>query len=162
MKQLTVTITTVLTPDPVTIDAGDIVVWVNNTSDPQTASSNDAGQTFTTGPIQPNANSLPIAVPASTVYSVSPAGLQGSITVTMPLSFGTDIKPLFTAMDQDHMLNQVGLFDLWKYDDVKAHADDILGAVTDGSMPPPGNGEEQWSPSQVKKFKDWMDGGFLP
>jgi hypothetical protein len=30
----------------------------------------------------------------------------------MALSFAADIKPMFAAMDQDHMLNQVGLFDL--------------------------------------------------
>lgn len=80
----------------------------------------------------------------------------------MALSFATDIKPLFTTMDQDHMLNQVGLFDLWKYDDVKANADAILAAVKDGSMPPSGSGEPAWPPSQVDKFKQWMDGGFQP
>jgi hypothetical protein len=70
-----------LNPDPVVMAGNDVVVWTNHTAVVQTASSNDGGQTFTTGPIQPNSNSLPIAVPASTAYTVSPAGLAGMITV---------------------------------------------------------------------------------
>ncbi len=84
MNQETVTITTTLDPDPVTITAGDIVVWTNNTSTVQTASSDDGGQTFTTGPVQAGASSLPITVPSSTTYTVSPAGLNGTVTVNSP------------------------------------------------------------------------------
>jgi len=80
----------------------------------------------------------------------------------MPISFAADIKPLFTAMDQDHMLNQVGMFDLWSHSDVKANANTIYGAVFNGSMPPPGSGEARWPQSQIDKFKAWMDGGFEP
>src|ERR1017187_6710565 len=161
MNQSTVTIGAKLNPDPLSITAGDIVVWVNNTAEAQNASSNDGGQTFITGLIQPNGNSLPITVRTSTTYTVSPAGLLGSITVNVALS-STDIKPLFTAMDQDHMLNQVGLFDLWSYSDVKANANAIYGAVKDGSMPPPGSGEAPWPQSQVDKLKQWIDGGLQP
>lgn len=82
VKQATVTITTALQPDPVKIHAGDIVVWVNSTKAVQTVSSNDGGQTFTTGPVQPDANSLPITVPKTTAYSVSPAGLKGTVSVS--------------------------------------------------------------------------------
>ena len=53
----------------------------------------------------------------------------------MALSFATDIKPMFTAMDQDHMLNQQGMFNLWDYNDVKTNASAILGAVKSGRMP---------------------------
>jgi plastocyanin len=81
MKQHTIVISSVLTPNAITIAAGDTVVWVNNTTTTQTASSDDGGQTFTTGPIQPGANSLPITVPASTSYTVSPTGLRGSLVV---------------------------------------------------------------------------------
>jgi hypothetical protein len=80
-QQSTVTIGNTLIPDPLQIDAGDVVVWRNSTPAVQAASSDDDGQTFTTGPIQPTANSLPISVPASTGYTVSPAGLRGSIAV---------------------------------------------------------------------------------
>jgi plastocyanin len=75
-------ITGMLNPDPLTMNRGDAVVWTNNTAAVQNVNSNDAGQTFTTGPIQPNANSLPITVPTSTSYSVSPAGLAGTINIT--------------------------------------------------------------------------------
>lgn len=162
MTEHTVTIAAALNPDPLTIITGDTVVWVNNTPAVQTAGSIDGGQTFTTGPIQPNADSMPITVRKSTPYTVSPAGLSGNITVNMALSFAADIKPLFTAMDQDHMLNQIGLFDLWSYADVKANADAIYSAVKNGNMPPPGSGESQWPASQVDKFKQWIDGGLQP
>jgi hypothetical protein len=80
----------------------------------------------------------------------------------MALSFATDIKQMFTAMDQDHMLNQVGMFDLWNYGDVKANADAIYEAVNAGSMPPSDSGEAAWSASQVSKFKQWIDEGLQP
>jgi plastocyanin len=81
IKSQTVSIGASLNPGSLTITAGDIVVWVNNTSQAQTVSSVDAGQTFTTGAIQPGAKSLPITVPASTAYNVAPAMLSGNITV---------------------------------------------------------------------------------
>lgn len=79
----------------------------------------------------------------------------------MALSFAKDIKPMFTAMDQDHMLNQVGMFDLWSYDDVKSNATSIYSSVEAGTMPPSGSGA-QWTPAMVAKFKRWMDDGFQP
>jgi hypothetical protein len=80
----------------------------------------------------------------------------------MGLSFATDIKPMFTAMDQDHMLNQVGLFDLWNYDDVKSNATAIYNDVQSGRMPPSDSGEPRWSPDKVATFKQWMDENFPP
>jgi plastocyanin len=81
VNQNSVTIANALIPSSITIAPGDTVVWVNQTAGVQTASSNDGGQTFTTGPIQPGASSLPITVPGSTGYRVSPAGFPGTITV---------------------------------------------------------------------------------
>lgn len=72
----------------------------------------------------------------------------------MSTSFAADIKPLFTALDREHMM---GSFDLWDYDDVKAHAAEIYSAVEDGSMPPPGSGEPRWPADIVARFKSWMD-----
>jgi len=80
----------------------------------------------------------------------------------MAPSFAADVKPLFTALDQDHMLNQVGMFDLWNYSEVRAHATIIYQAVSNGTMPPPGSGEVRWPQDQIDKFKAWMDGGFEP
>ena len=76
----------------------------------------------------------------------------------MALSYKTDIKPLFTALDQDHMLNQQGMFDLWSYDDVQANADIIYTAVKSGRMPPEKG--SQWPADRVAKFKQWMDEGY--
>ena len=75
------------------------------------------------------------------------------------VSFASDIKPMFTALDQDHMLNRQGMFDLWNYDDVKNNADSILGAVKSGRMPPPGE-EPRWTKEMVQKFQDWIDQGY--
>jgi len=72
----------------------------------------------------------------------------------MATSFATDIKPMFTAMDRNHML---GAFDLWNYDDVKKHASDIYRTVEDGSMPPSDSGEARWTPDKVARFKSWME-----
>jgi hypothetical protein len=82
----------------------------------------------------------------------------------MALSFATDIKPMFTAMDQDHMLNQQGLFDLWSYDDVSTpdNATAIHAAVAAGKMPPPNSGEPRWTEEKVAKFQQWIDEGYPP
>jgi plastocyanin len=80
IKEVTVTIGTALKPDPIHINAGDIVVWANATATVQTVNS-DTGQSFTTGAIQPNENSLPITVPGTTTYTVTPANLHGAVKV---------------------------------------------------------------------------------
>ena len=72
----------------------------------------------------------------------------------MATSFATDIRPLFTAMDRDHMM---GSFDLWDYNDVKANASGIYSTVEDGSMPARDSGEPRWSPDMVAPFQI-MDG----
>jgi hypothetical protein len=79
----------------------------------------------------------------------------------MALSFEKDIKPLFNAVDQDHMLNQMGMFNLWDYNDVKSNASDILGAVSKGKMPPKADGGP-WPKEKVQKFQDWINEGCQP
>jgi hypothetical protein len=76
----------------------------------------------------------------------------------MAVSYQRDIKPLFTQMDRDHMLNS---FDLWNYDDVKTNAEPIYAAVEGGTMPPPGT-EPRWSADRVQAFRQWMRDGYLP
>ena len=79
-------------------------------------------------------------------------------------SFNADILPLFTQIDIDHMANH---FDLSKYEDVKANAQNILarlqahgGAV----MPPPPakGGDGPWSAKWIALFQTWIDDGCLP
>ena len=89
-EQITVVVSGTLNPDPIEINAGDLVVWQNNTAAVQTASSDDGGETFTTGPVQQNANSLPIVVPQTTTYTVTPAGLHGNITVDAGFHFANN------------------------------------------------------------------------
>ena len=75
----------------------------------------------------------------------------------MATSYATDIRPLFREMDIEEMKVN-GSFDLSKLDDVKKHAKDIFGRLSDGDMPC----DAAWSPANVQKFKQWMDDGMLP
>ena len=68
------------------------------------------------------------------------------------LSFTRDIQPLFRESDRDSMLFA---FDLWNYNDVCKHAEDILERLTDGSMPCDG----EWPEEQITQFQHWIDVG---
>jgi hypothetical protein len=46
-------------------------------------------------------------------------------------------------------------FDLWSADDVRAHATEILGRLSNGSMPCDG----AWPEPQVAVFRRWTDTG---
>ncbi len=74
---------------------------------------------------------------------------------TQPTSFAKDIRPLFRAKDINSMKNA---FDLSSYDDVRAHADAILGRVSAGSMPCDG----PWPREQVDVFSRWVEEGMKP
>ena len=67
-------------------------------------------------------------------------------------TFKSDIRPLFRESDRDAM---IAAFDLWSFDDVKANADAILGAVRSGSMPC----DTEWPEAQVELLQRWIDGG---
>jgi hypothetical protein len=67
-------------------------------------------------------------------------------------SFARDIQPLFRASDREAM---DFAFDLWDYDDVRAHAEDILERLADGTMPCDG----EWSDEQIAAFRRWRDAG---
>jgi hypothetical protein len=66
--------------------------------------------------------------------------------------FARDIQPLFREEDRESM-NFV--FDLWNYDDVRAHAELILERLEDGSMPCDG----EWPPEQIELFRRWIEAG---
>lgn len=72
------------------------------------------------------------------------------------LSFARDIRPLFTAMDVDHMHKAMDLADR---DSVFAHAAAIYTAVSQGIMPPPSSGEARWTADTCARFKAWWDQG---
>ena len=71
------------------------------------------------------------------------------------LSFVRDIKPLFRQHDRQSMEKA---FDLWSFDDVRAHASDILERVKYGSMPCDG----AWPPERVQVFQRWVESGTAP
>ena len=73
--------------------------------------------------------------------------------MTDAIGFEADIKPLFRERDQRSMKR---MFDLWAYDDVKAHAEAIVEAVRNGSMPC----DEAWPGADVEKFQQWIDSDF--
>ena len=79
----------------------------------------------------------------------------------MTVSFETDIVPLFTSMDIEHM-RRAGL-SLDDYASMRPPGDRrrrIYEQVSSGGMPPAGSGEEPWPEDRVQLFKAWMDGGY--
>jgi CDGSH-type Zn-finger protein/truncated hemoglobin YjbI len=72
-----------------------------------------------------------------------------------PVGFAAHIKPLFRARDRQSMSFA---FDLWSYDDVRAHAADIEQRLHDGTMPCDG----AWSAARIEVFKRWADTGLRP
>ena len=71
------------------------------------------------------------------------------------VSFERDIRPLFREVDHDSM---DWLLDLWSYEDVKAHATEILAQLQAGAMPCDG----AWPAEQVALFQRWAEGIMAP
>lgn len=78
---------------------------------------------------------------------------------TAPLSFATDIRPMFTQMDVDHMS---AFMDLSNRDSVFENADGIYDTVLSGVMPPQSSGETRWTPEMCATFKRWQEQGGPP
>jgi hypothetical protein len=77
--------------------------------------------------------------------------------MTMPVSFATDIRPLFRESPDVDSMQGCGL-DLSSFEDVKARASDIYARLMDGSMPC----DEPWPAKHLGLFRLWMDEGFAP
>lgn len=71
---------------------------------------------------------------------------------TEPVSFETDIKPMFRERDRNSM---EFAFDLWSHDDVSENADAILSRLKAGTMPCDG----AWPQPQVDLFERWVASG---
>ena len=67
-------------------------------------------------------------------------------------SFARDIRPLFRESDRESM---DFAFDLWDYNDVRTHAEDILERLTEGSMPCDG----EWPAVEIAQFRCWVEDG---
>lgn len=79
----------------------------------------------------------------------------------MLVGYATDIRPLFTQTDIDHM---AFFCDLSSYDDVKTNAQEILGRLkaTDDTVMPPETSGGPWSAANVAKFEKWIADGCQP
>ena len=67
-----------------------------------------------------------------------------------PVRFEQHIKPLFRPYDRQAMSFA---FDLWSYDDVRQHAEAILGQLQAGTMPCAG----AWPQEKIDVFSRWAD-----
>ncbi|HEX4012910.1 MAG TPA: hypothetical protein VHX17_03355 [Candidatus Cybelea sp.] len=76
------------------------------------------------------------------------------------ISFASDIRPLFTDMDVDHMKG-FGI-DLSSCESVREHAGAIYRTVSNGTMPPPGAGEGRWTEAMCAKFAEWQTANCPP
>jgi hypothetical protein len=68
------------------------------------------------------------------------------------VGYDSDIRPLFRDTDIGSM---EFAFDLGSYDDVREHAQAILGRLREGSMPCDG----AWPSGQVDLFERWVQTG---
>ena len=69
-----------------------------------------------------------------------------------PVSFDHHIKSLFRRHDRQSM---TFAFDLWDYQNVKDHGEEILARLVDGSMPCDG----AWPSERVAAFRRWVESG---
>lgn len=77
-----------------------------------------------------------------------------------PVTWTANIQQMFTATDAAHMKTVTGgSLDLSDYMSVKIHASAIFTQVANGRMPPPGSGEQPWSPERVNTFGCWIKQG---
>ena len=100
----------------------------------------------------------PAGPPAETPGQTGASDDQEAIPLPGPdetVSYAANIKPLFREHDRQSM---EFAFDLWSYDDVRAHAAEILDHLQEGSMPCDG----AWPADRVEVFKRWTESGFQP
>ena len=74
------------------------------------------------------------------------------------VSFKTDILPLFTQTDIDHMAGFGVDLDKFEYMSDPQNAQNVYVAIETKSMPP----GEPWSEDKIALLKSWMDGGYKP
>jgi hypothetical protein len=72
-----------------------------------------------------------------------------------PPGYASDVRPLFRQQDRDSMLKA---FDLWEFDDVRRHQDEIYARLADGTMPCDG----AWSAADLAVLRKWIDSGSRP
>jgi hypothetical protein len=73
------------------------------------------------------------------------------------VTWTNDVQKMFTPLDIAHMKTK-GI-DLSSYESVKINAIAIYSRVASGNMPPPGSGEDAWTPDMVNTFGCWIQQG---
>jgi hypothetical protein len=83
-----------------------------------------------------------------------------SLNCPTPITWTNNIAGMFTQLDVDHMkMVTNGALDLTSYASVKVFATKIFQEVSEGAMPPPGSGENPWTPEMVNTFGCWVQQG---
>jgi len=89
--------------------------------------------------------------------------MEGKSQTHTPLSFAVNIKPLFRAIDIQHMKPHQVPLDSYAYmsdaTDNHANAQGVFDQLSSQSMPP---GGPFWTTAQLALFTSWMDGGYQP
>lgn len=81
-----------------------------------------------------------------------------------PVSFATDIKPLFRAIDISHMKRFGVELDNYAYMSNPDNANAVLATLSpqDGEPPSMPPGGPYWPASQLALFAQWQKDGYLP
>jgi len=95
--------------------------------------------------------------PGSRISALAPPEPAADAEVRLPagdepVSFEAHIKPLFRERDRSSMRFA---FDLWSYDEVREHAEEIHARVANGSMPC----DMRWPAEYVAALRRWIEEG---
>lgn len=83
-----------------------------------------------------------------------------ALSCPTPVTWTNNIQQMFTPLDVAHMKQVTqGALDLSDYNSVKIWATKIYSEVAAGAMPPPGSGENPWTPDMVNTFGCWIQQG---
>jgi hypothetical protein len=80
----------------------------------------------------------------------------------MAVSFQSDIKPLFTTRDVQHMANRGVLLDNYEYMSKSENAQNVYDYLTGAKKPQMPLGGPFWSQTQLDLFNQWMQDGYQP
>ena len=80
------------------------------------------------------------------------------------VSFATDIKPLFRAVDISHMKSFGVKLDDYNYMSDPTNADSVLANLSphNGEAPSMPPGGPYWTPAQLELFAQWQEDGYQP
>ena len=81
-----------------------------------------------------------------------------------PLSFATDIRPLFRAVDISHMKRYDVKLDDYAYMSDPTNADQVLAALSPHNVEPPSMppGGPYWTAEKLELFAQWQKDGYPP